>query len=128
MKKGMMMLMAITAAVCLTACGCAVVHGSAGDTSYLGWAFGEKASSTLAGLAVVENSVATNGAFVVMERSVGVEAAGATSETHLMEILGKVFMAGIASMAPTPMAAQPTAPPSSAETPEGIQASADATQ
>jgi len=88
-------LVAVTALVLAFASGCAVVKGRAGDTSYLGWAFGEKASSTLAGLAVVENQAMSNGVWVVYERSVGVDSAGSHSETQLTQVLGQIFIAGI---------------------------------
>lgn len=64
--------------------GCAVVKGKAGGSTYMGWAFGERASSTLAGLRVSEDQAAEG----TVVREVGVEQAGSDSETRLTEMMG----------------------------------------
>lgn len=111
MKK-LMMLVAL--AVVAGASGCAVVKGKAGDSSYVGWAFGEKASTTLAGLNITE----THDADGSIERGVGVDSSGATSETKLTEVLGKVLMAGIAAYTGNANAVKPAAK-SVADCPDG---------
>ena len=97
--------MAVVAAVA-SMTGCAVVKGRAGDSSYIGWAFGEKASATLAGLNITE----TQNHDGTVERGVGVDSSGATSETKLTEFLGKVLMAGIASYTGNANTAKTAAP------------------
>lgn len=102
MKK----LMAVLAAAAVAAAsGCAVVKGRAGDSSYVGWAFGEKASTTLAGLNITE----TQNADGIVERGVGVDQSGASSETKFTEFLGKVLMAGIAAYTGNPAAVKQAA-------------------
>jgi len=86
------MIMAAVAAIA-SMTGCAVVKGRAGDSSYMGWAFGEKASATLAGLNITETQN-TDG---TVERGVGVDSSGAASETKLTEMIGKVILAGLAA-------------------------------
>jgi len=105
-KNGMKKLMMILAlAVVAGASGCAVVKGRAGDSSYVGWAFGEKASTTLAGLNITETQTVDG----IVERGVGVDSSGASSETKLTEVLGKVLMAGIAAYTGNANAVKPVA-------------------
>ena len=111
MKKLMMMTAALAAA--MLAGGCAVVSGRAGESSYTGLAFGDKASATLAGLNVTET--VRDGA---AERGVGVDAAGSASETRLMETLGKIFLAGLSAYTGQP-AEKPAAPADGGDCPEG---------
>ena len=79
--------------------GCAVVCGNAGDSSYMGMAFGEKASSTLAGLNITETQ--TEAGNIVLERGVGVDTAGVTGEADLGKILGNLLLLGLQSQGVT---------------------------
>ena len=97
MKKMMMMMMAL-AVMCAVLTGCAVVSGKAGNASYVGWAFGEKASSTLAGLNITEDQESE----WKVSRGVGVDSAGSSSETKLTELLGKMLLAGLSAYAHVP--------------------------
>ena len=96
MKK--LVMLTAAAAACAWLAGCAVVKGRAGESSYYGWAFGDKASTTLAGLNITE----TQGPDGTLERGVGVDKAGSVSETKLMETIGKVLVTGIAAYTMTP--------------------------
>lgn len=73
--------------------GCAVIHGSAGDSSYSGWAFGEKASAALAGLNITETQ--SEGGNVVTERGVGVDKSGMEGQADVGDILTSIFMRGL---------------------------------
>lgn len=101
----------------LLSSGCAVVHGSAGDSGYTGFAFGEKASTTLAGLNITETQ--TEGGQITLERGVGIDQSGATGEADLGKILGNLLLLGLQSQGlPAPAASPPatataTAPPPS---------------
>lgn len=82
--------LALCAALCA---GCAVVRGRAGDSTYSGWAFGEKASTTLAGLNITETQTlaGTN----VLDRGVGVEKSASAGEADIGSIIGQLILAGI---------------------------------
>ena len=82
--------LALCAALCA---GCAVVRGKAGDSAYTGWAFGEKASSTLAGLNITETQ--TLGGTNVLDRGVGVEKSSSAGEADIGSIIGQLILAGI---------------------------------
>lgn len=75
--------------------GCAVINGSAGDSNYMGFAFGEKASSTLAGLNITETK--TEAGNVVLERGVGVDQSGVTGEADVGKLLGNLLLLGLQS-------------------------------
>ena len=75
--------------------GCAVIAGKAGESRYSGFAFGEKASSTLAGLNITETS--TDKGKIVTERGVGIDAAGSTGEADVSRILGNLLLIGLQS-------------------------------
>ena len=100
MKKATTTILAALGLATLT--GCAIVSGRAGDSSYVGLAFGEKASSTLAGLNITE-SVGKDG---VTERGVGVDQAGSSGEAKLVETIGKLFVSGLAAYTAAPVAKQ----------------------
>lgn len=98
--------LALTAALCA---GCAVVRGKAGDSTYTGWAFGEKASTTLAGLNITETQ--TLGGTNVLDRGVGVEKSSSAGEADIGSIIGQLILAGIkASGVPAAPTAPATAP------------------
>jgi hypothetical protein len=82
--------LALCAALCA---GCAVVRGRAGDSTYTGWAFGEKASTTLAGLNITETQ--TLGGTNVLDRGVGVEKSASAGEADIGSIIGQLILAGI---------------------------------
>ena len=82
--------LALCAALCA---GCAVVRGRAGDSAYTGWAFGEKASSTLAGLNITETQ--TLGGTNVLDRGVGDEKSSSAGEADIGSIIGQLILAGI---------------------------------
>jgi len=109
MKKVIAFAIAAAALSVITACvpGCAFVSGSAGGSSYVGWAFGEKAASGLAGLVVTDFSTVSNGVYIVHEKTLGLDKAGSKSETDL-KFLGSIFLSGLAAFAqqqPAPSAA-----------------------
>lgn len=91
---------ATRAALALIVCsvflsGCAVIHGAAGDSKYTGFAFGEKASSTLAGLNITETQ--TEDGAITLERGVGVDKSGVSGEADLGKILGNLLLLGLQS-------------------------------
>lgn len=75
--------------------GCAVVSGKAGESHYVGFAFGEKASSNLAGLNVTETQTAKGQ--VVTDRGVGIDKAGSAGEADMGKILGNLLLLGLQS-------------------------------
>ena len=77
--------------------GCAVIHGSAGDSGYTGFAFGEKASSTLAGLNITEVETPGENGVVLVERGVGIDKAGSAGEADMGKILGNLLLLGLQS-------------------------------
>lgn len=87
-----------SAVLCLLASGlilsgCAVIHGAAGDSSYSGWAFGEKASTALAGLNITETQ--SEGGRAVTERGVGVDKSGSEGEADIGKLLGNLLLLGL---------------------------------
>ena len=92
--KNLIMLSAAVAFLA-TMTGCAIVSAKSGTSSYLGFAVGEKASSGIAGLAIVEGEKEGD----VIYKSVGVDKAGSSSESKFIESLGKVLIMGISSYA-----------------------------
>lgn len=89
--------------------GCAVIHGSAGASRYSGFAFGEKASSTLAGLNITETT--TEKGKIVTERGVGVDQSGAAGEADIGKILGSLLILGLQSQGlPAVLPAKAAAP------------------
>jgi hypothetical protein len=89
------MLVAVALLTMALASGCAVVSGRAGDSRYTGFALGEKASSTLAGLNVTETQ--TEGGAVTLERGVGVDTAGTQGEADMGKLLGNLLLLGLQS-------------------------------
>ncbi len=79
----------------LLSSGCAVISGKAGESHYVGLAFGEKASSTLAGLNITETT--TTKGQVVTERGVGIDKAGSAGEADMGKILGNLLLLGLQS-------------------------------
>ena len=75
--------------------GCAVVNGRAGEAHYVGFAFGEKASSTLAGLNITETQKQKGQ--IVTERGVGVDSAGSSGQADMGKILGNLLLLGLQS-------------------------------
>ena len=75
--------------------GCAVVGGKAGQANYIGFACGEKASSTLAGLNITETTTAKGQ--IVTDRGVGVDSSGSSGEADIGKILGKLLLLGLQS-------------------------------
>lgn len=75
--------------------GCAVVSGKAGESHYLGFAAGEKTSSTLAGLNITETQTAKGQ--IVTERGVGVDKAGSAGEADIGKLLGNLLLLGLQS-------------------------------
>ena len=112
------MLMALLVPALLLNSGCAVVHGRAGDSSYLGFALGEKTSSTLAGLNITESQKEAGD--VTVERGVGVDTAGSAGTTDMGKILGNLLMLGLQSQG-MPVKASATA----SENPEAADAVAE---
>ena len=106
------LLAALVAGCLLIASGCAVVSAKTGKDGarYYGWAFGEKASSTLAGLNVTET--VTDGDNVVSDRGVGLDKSGSNSETKVADILSMAIIRAISSAGQPeqPAPAQPQAP------------------
>lgn len=93
-------------AAMMTAAGCAVVSGSAGDSKYMGFAFGEKASTTLAGLNITETESVDGKP--TLERGVGIETSGAAGEADVDKLLGNLLLLGLQSHG---MPARPVATP-----------------
>lgn len=75
--------------------GCAVISGKAGESHYVGLAFGEKASSTLAGLNITETQ--TQKGQILVERGVGIDKAGSSGEADMGKILGNLLLLGLQS-------------------------------
>jgi len=99
----------ITSAALATLTGCAVVSGRAGESSYVGLAFGEKASSTLAGLNITEET--KDGG--VLYRGVGVDQAGSQGDSKILETIYNAAIGFISAYSARPVsapAAQPAAP------------------
>lgn len=90
-KAGFMVLLMLLPALLLT--GCAVIVGKAGSSSYTGIAFGEKASSTLAGLNITETKKEKGN--VVTESGVGVDKSSASGEADMGKILGNLLLLGL---------------------------------
>lgn len=75
--------------------GCAIISGKAGESHYVGLAFGEKASSTLAGLNITE--IQTQKGQIIVERGVGIDKAGSAGEADMGKILGNLLLLGLQS-------------------------------
>lgn len=86
--------------------GCAVISGKAGESHYVGLAFGEKASSTLAGLNITETQ--TQKGNIIVERGVGIDKAGSAGEADMGKILGNLLLLGLQSQG-VPVKAQASA-------------------
>ncbi len=92
--------------------GCAVISGKAGESHYVGLAFGEKASTTLAGLNITETTTAKGQ--VVTERGVGIDKAGSEGQADMGKILGNLLLLGLQSQG-IPVKAQASAASPSSE-------------
>jgi len=92
-SKATLILLLLLPVLILT--GCAVISGKAGESHYVGMAFGEKASSTLAGLNITETK--TDKGKIVTERGVGIDKAGSAGEADMGKILGNLLLLGLQS-------------------------------
>lgn len=88
-------LIALIPLLSLLSSGCAVVSGKAGESRYTGFALGEKASSTLAGLNVTETK--TEKGKIVTDRGVGIDQAGSSGQADVSKILGNLLLIGLQS-------------------------------
>lgn len=77
--------------------GCAVISGKAGASSYVGLAFGEKASAQLAGLNITETETKTKAGVSVFDRGVGLDKSSASGEADMGKILGNLLLLGLQS-------------------------------
>ena len=103
---------ATKAALALIACsvllsGCAVINGRAGESRYTGFALGEKASSTLAGLNITETQTAKGQ--IVTERGVGIDQSGVSGEADVGKMLGNLLLLGLQSQGVPAASAAPSA-------------------
>lgn len=92
-KAGLLVLLMLIPALLMS--GCAVVVGKAGSSSYSGFAFGEKAASTLAGLNITETKKEKGN--IVTDSGVGVDTAGSSGEADMGKILGRLLLLGLQS-------------------------------
>jgi hypothetical protein len=111
-SKATLILLLLLPVLILT--GCAVISGKAGESRYTGFAFGEKASSTLAGLNITETQTAKGQ--VVTDRGVGIDKAGSDGQADMGKILGNLLLLGLQSQG-VPVKAQASAA-SQADSPE----------
>lgn len=75
--------------------GCALVHGKAGDSSYFGLAFGEKAATGVSGLNLTETE--TTDGNIVLDRGVGLDKANSSGEADINKMLGTLLVLGLQS-------------------------------
>ena len=106
--------------------GCAVVSGKAGESHYVGFAFGEKASSTLAGLTVTETKKTKGN--VIEERGVGIDQAGSSGQADMGKILGNLLLLGLQSQGiPVKASASAASQADSSDPSESTEASTPST-
>lgn len=82
--------------------GCAVLGARTTDTALLGMAWGEKASTALAGVNMVNSTKGTNG--VETSASVGIDNASSSGEFDINGIIGKLLVAGLKASPAAPLA------------------------
>lgn len=111
-RIGTMLAMLAACTLMFLLSGCAVIHGGAGESRYTGFALGEKASSTLAGLNITETK--TEKGKIVTERGVGVDQSGVTGEADIGKMLGNLLLLGLQSQG-VPVKASSAAPDVSGE-------------
>lgn len=95
--RGATTLLAILLLPALLLSGCAVISGKAGSSSYVGLAFGEKASSQLAGLNITETETKSKAGVSVFDRGVGLDKSSTSGEADMGKILGNLLLLGLQS-------------------------------